>query len=199
LRSSLKVMFMGGRVWLWRSVPEVKLSRMGIPSLGRTFFVNRQLCKPFDRVVIKGTEVIASQGSSFVLTDEAGQAHVAHIEDLAVETRGPLRATIRARGEMQSSSRRRLARFCVNLNFYAGSALVQMQITLHNPQAARHPGGLWDLGDEGSIYCKDLSLHLPLRSRAVPSVAWTTNYLHSAPSTLHSAPDLQIYQDSSGG
>lgn len=61
-----------------------------------TFFVNRQLCKPFDRVIIRAAEVIATQGSSFVLTDDRGERYFPHISDVAVETKGPLRVTIRA-------------------------------------------------------------------------------------------------------
>jgi PcRGLX-like N-terminal RIFT barrel domain/PcRGLX-like protein central beta sandwich domain len=162
-----------------------------------TFFLNRQLCKPFDRVVIEGAELIRTQGSSLVLSDEGGQAYVPHIDDLAVETRGPLRATIRAQGEFRASSRAGLGCFVSRLSFYAGSAFVQMQVTLHNPQAARHPGGLWDLGDEGSIYFKDLSLRIPVRTLAARRVAWTANPLHPLNSSV--ASDLQIYQDSSGG
>ena len=162
-----------------------------------TFFLNGQLCKPFDRVVIAGTELVVPQGSSLALTDEGGHACLPHIDDLAVETKGPLRVTIRARGEFKAPSRAGLGRFVVRLSFYAGSAFVQMQITLHNPQAARHPGGLWDLGDEGSVYFKDLSLHIPMRTKLAPRLAWTSNPLESLKSSL--ASDLQIYQDSSGG
>jgi hypothetical protein len=162
-----------------------------------TFFLNRQLCKPFDRVVMEEAELIATQGSSFVLTDDRVQIYLPHINDVAVETKGPLRVTIRARGEMQSAARKSLAHFLVRLNFHAGSGFVQMQMTIHNPKAAHHPGGLWDLGDAGSIYFKDLSLNVPLRMPGDPHIAWTSNPLH--PSNNSVANDLQIYQDSSGG
>jgi YetA-like protein len=161
------------------------------------FYLNRQFCKPFDRVVMAQTDLITTDGTSFVLTDEGGQTYLPQIDDLAVETKGQLRVTIRARGELRASSRAGLGRFAMRLSFYADSAFVQMQITLHNPQAAHHPGGLWDLGDEGSIYFKDLSLHIPVRTLAVPRVAWATDILHPGSDTLLS--DLEIFQDSSGG
>ena len=142
-----------------------------------TFFLNRQLCKPFDRVVIDGVELLATQGSALVLADKDVERCLPHMDDLAVETNGPLRVTIRAQGEFGATSRPRWGRFVVRLSFYAGSAFVQMQITLHNPQAARHPGGLWDLGDEGSVYFKELSLHIPLRAQVASRVAWTANRL----------------------
>jgi PcRGLX-like N-terminal RIFT barrel domain/PcRGLX-like protein central beta sandwich domain len=162
-----------------------------------TFFLNRQLCKPFDRVVIKGAELIAAQGSSLVLTDDQGRSYFPHINDAAIETKGPLRVTVRARGEMQSAAGKSLARFVARLSFYAGSGLVHMQMTLHNPKAAHHSGGLWDLGDAGSIYFKDLSLQVPLRITNVPHISWTAQPLQ--PLKEHVAAGLVIYQDSSGG
>jgi YetA-like protein len=169
-----------------------------------TFFLNPRLCKPFDRVVIEGAELIGTQGSSLALTDEGGQAYLPQINDLAVETKGPLRVTIRARGEFIAPSQTSLARFVARLSFYASSCLAAIQMTLHNPRAARHLGGLWDLGDEGSIYFQDLSLRLPLQSRTAPRVTWTTNSIHPLWHTLHPVTNslvggLQIYQDSSGG
>ena len=161
------------------------------------FYLSHRLCKPFDRVVFGGIDLIAAQGSSLVLTDDAGQPHLPHIDDFAIETKGPLRVTIRARGEMQSASGKSLTRFAVRLSFHAGSGFVEMQMTLHNPSAARHPAGLWDLGDEGSIYFKDLSLQLPLRTQDAPYITWTTRPLQ--PLKKHTATGLEIYQDSSGG
>jgi YetA-like protein len=162
-----------------------------------TFVLNRQVCKPFDRVCLAGVDLIAGDGSSFRLTDEAGREYFPHIHDLAVETTGPLRATVRARGELKAGSGFGLAHFVARLSFHAGSGLVAIQMTLHNPRAARHPGGLWDLGDEGSIYFNDLTLRVPLRTETYPQVTWTTQPYQVE--KRHSAGPLEIYQDSSGG
>jgi hypothetical protein len=161
------------------------------------FYLNRRLCKPFDRVVFDGIDLIAGKGSSFVLTDDAGQPYLPHIDDFAIETSGPLRVTIRAGGYMQSASGKSLSRFAVRLSFHVGSGFVEMRMTLHNPKAARHPGGLWDLGDEGSIFFKDLSLKLPLRTQNVPYITWTSRPLE--PLKKNTGTGLEIYQDSSGG
>jgi exo-rhamnogalacturonan lyase-like protein len=162
-----------------------------------TFFLNRRLCKPFDRVRLAGEDFIAEEGSSFVLTDDRGRECVPYVHDCVIETIGPLRATVRARGELKAGSGFGLARFVARLSFYAGSGLVAMQVTLHNPRAARHPGGLWDLGDEGSIYFTDLTVHVPLRTDSDPHVSWTTQP-HQV-EKQHSVGRLEIYQDSSGG
>ena len=161
------------------------------------FFLNRNLAKPFDRVVVGEVDLISEAGSTFVLTDKDGREHIPHIHDFAIEASGPLRANIKAEGEFKAGSGAGFARFVMRLSFYANSDIVEIRLTLHNPRAARHPGGLWDLGDEGSIYFKDLSIQIPLRSQTVPGVAWTTDTLPPAPDTL--VTDLEIYQDSSGG
>src|SRR4030095_14969855 len=69
-----------------------------------TFFLSRQLCKPFDRVVIEGAELIGTQGSSLVLTDEGGQTYLPHMDDLAVETKGPMRVAIKVQGQFRAPS-----------------------------------------------------------------------------------------------
>jgi len=161
-----------------------------------TFFLNRRFCKPFDCVLVQGTPLIAAEGNSLILTDETGQEYEPCIHEFTIETAGPLRVTIRAQGEFQTSSRAALVRFVARLSFYANTGFVEMQITLHNPRAARHLGGLWDLGDEGSFYFKDLSLHVPLRTQHTPRIAWTTQPFQ--PLKAQTATQLEIYQDSSG-
>ena len=41
---------------------------------------------------------------------------------------------------------------------------VRLDVTLHNPKAARHVGGLWDLGDPGSIHFERLGVHVACES-----------------------------------
>ena len=53
-------------------------------------------------------------------------------------------------------------------------ALGWMDVTLHNPAAARHPGGFWDLGDPGSCTVKEFFLYVPLMSRARADVRCET-------------------------
>ena len=87
-----------------------------------------------------------------------------------------------------------LCRFESELAFHASSAKVHWQFTLHNPRAAQHPGGLWDLGDPASLIFQGLefSLGLPtedgLRLQAEPGLEWSIV-----------AEQLKLYQASSGG
>ena len=160
------------------------------------FYLNRRFCKPFDRVVVGGNEVLQPEGSLLSLADESQNLFLPYYDELRIACAGPVRASLRGSGELKSS-KKRLARFVVQLNFFAGSRSVEAQLTLHNPRAARHQGGLWDLGDVGSIYFKDFSLSLPVRSGKTPRVFWTTD---PACELKHSeSTKLAIYQDSSGG
>ncbi len=161
------------------------------------FFLNPQLGKLFERVLVQEHDILAAGGSHLVLTDAAGQQYELHARRMDVATSGPLRVTLHMQGELCSASGSVLARCFVRCSFYDGHELVQCQITLHNPRAARHHGGLWDLGDEGSIFFKDVSLHVPLRSRAGLRTVWLTQ--PDQPGDERTATSLAIYQDSSGG
>ncbi len=42
----------------------------------------------------------------------------------------------------------------------------RIRVTITNPNAAAHPGGSWDLGNDGSIYVHELHVRIPLNARA---------------------------------
>ncbi|MBX9788448.1 MAG: hypothetical protein K2Y37_05995 [Pirellulales bacterium] len=73
----------------------------------------------------------------------------------AIEAAGPLRATIVLEGEFAGAAE---LRFVCRLCFFAGSGLVRVRLTIHNPRRAAHRGGLWDLGDSGSVLFRSLEL-----------------------------------------
>lgn len=135
----------------------------------------------------------AGEGARWVLIDRCGVASGPQVERLEVEAAGPVRATVRVEGHFRG---RPAARFVARLSFHAGTALVRIDLTLHNPNRARHPGGLWDLGDEGSLLLRDLSLEVPLNGPKAADVTWTAAP-GSAPRS-GSGP-VEIYQGGSGG
>ena len=163
------------------------------------FYLNRRICKPFDRIVTNNADLLAPEGSYFLVVDDAGREYTPCIQGLTPEATGPLRVTFRASGEFKSESRRIFGRFVARMIFHAGSEFVETKITIHNPRAARHPGGLWDLGDEGSVYFKDFSLYLPVReqSRIEQPITWTTRLFQKG--GMRSSHSVEIYQGSSGG
>jgi hypothetical protein len=124
-----------------------------------------------------------------------GRSHTAAVERVTIEQSGPLRACVQVEGSFTRA-------LGVPLNFrasfvaYAASGCVELELTLHNPRPARHPGGLWDLGDAGSLRFEDLSLEFtpvtPVRSLRWyerPESGWRQS----------DASSWSLYQDSSGG
>jgi hypothetical protein len=88
----------------------------------------------------------------------------------------------------------------MRMSFYADSGLVRLDLTLHNPHRARHRGGLWDLGDPGSILFRDFSLEIYPQAGTNPA-QWS-NLLEQASDGVPlkwGSTDWSVYQDSSGG
>ncbi|MCI0464833.1 MAG: hypothetical protein L0Z62_48550 [Gemmataceae bacterium] len=164
---------------------------------------------PLRQVALDGRDILDADACRLVLTDKRGRPVEPEIESATFETRGPVRATLRVQGRF---GRGAPCRFVARLCFFAGTGLVRCRLTLHNPRRARHPGGLWDLGDAGSVLFRDLAVQLRLtRARRASKdtlacasgseegdieTAWTTE--PGQPSRL-TRGSLEIYQDSSGG
>jgi hypothetical protein len=158
------------------------------------FHLGRDRLRPFTRVKVAGEELLEPDAGGVLLTDADGGTETAQIEEVTVEARGPVRATVRLQGRFTGRAR---LRFVARLSFYADIGLVRLDLTVHNPERARHPGGLWDLGDRGSVLFRDLSLELRLRSAAQPELSWTAEV--GQPATTAGAGAWELYQDSSGG
>ncbi|MGD9647342.1 MAG: hypothetical protein AB7U73_16635 [Pirellulales bacterium] len=96
----------------------------------------------------------SGQTVSVRLVDRHRRALVGQIETSAIEAHGPLRATIALAGRFDRGN---ALRFVCRLCFFAGG-FVRVRLTIHNPRRALHPGGLWDLGDSGSVMFRSLEL-----------------------------------------
>jgi hypothetical protein len=152
---------------------------------------------PFDSVLASGVAASDAARTRFVVEDESGQVYEPVIHRLDVEESGPLRTAVLVEGDLARPGEEALLHFIARLHFFAGSSAVRFVITLRNPRKADHPGGLWDLGNGGSVYLRDASLTIALPQgqgsssiRCSPEVA--------APSVA-CADALELYQDSSGG
>jgi hypothetical protein len=113
------------------------------------------------------------------------------LERVVPECAGPVRVTVRLTGKLGP------ARFIARVSAFAGTSLVKVQLTIRNLRRARHPGGLWDLGDAGSVLLRELALVIRPSDSAFDSCAWQVTQ-EGAWQTAHPAR-LEIYQDSSGG
>ncbi len=72
---------------------------------------------------------------------------------------------------------------------------VELQITLHNPLAAKHPNGLWDLGDDNSLLFREFSLLLETASGSTISFQLDDTSPWEHPSNTA----VKIQQHASGG
>lgn len=129
------------------------------------------------------------------LRDLVGHEWPMYIDQVAIEVRGPVRTTLAMSGNFTGQNKRQLL-FQARLHVYAGLSHCALEVRLHNPDAAHHPGNLWDLGDPGSVLIKEWLLELPLAEEHLAGRIY--------PTVFDSARELvlgqgAIYQEASGG
>lgn len=130
--------------------------------------------------------------------DAAGRPLVAHLERLETEAAGPVRATFAGSGALRRSRGPALCRFAVRLSVFLDTALLRLDLTVHNPRRARHRGGLWDLGDPGSILLRSIAIGIrPTPPASAADLRWRMAPGH--PEQRCRSGRLEIYQASSGG
>jgi len=159
-----------------------------------TFHLSRSTFQPFRQVVVAGEHLVDEDRTQTVLQDAAGRLSASRIDRIVLEDRGQVRVTLLFKGTFPTRVR---SRFFARLCFFAGTGLVRLRFTLHNPNRARHKGGLWDLGDPGSLLFRSLVLRLALNKVAAEQMSWKAE-VDQAVCSSHVGP-LEIYQDSSGG
>jgi hypothetical protein len=151
------------------------------------------------QVLNAGGSVLASLGfplqtkSSEVIEPRALKSHW--------ETVGPVRSTLVITGRFRRSGD---LRFHARLSVFAGTGLMRLEVRLHNPNRARHRGGLWDLGDPNSVLFRSFAVAVlsqgPVSGTATdrsPELSWQT--APEAPWHATDAGELRIVQHSSGG
>ena len=153
-----------------------------------------------DTVTLAGISMLDAAGLQMSLTGCHGRVYAPVIEAACLESTGPVRAALVLRGHFMSNAEPRgkvpALAFEARLSFVAGSAAVTIEITLHNPRAARHPGGLWDLDDQGTLLFEDVSLSLRPHA-AAEEIQWSAE--RASDTHVEAPQDWTLYQDSSGG
>src|SRR5439155_16722558 len=113
-----------------------------------------------------------------------------------IEERGTLRAAVALSARVRLGGTRALA-VTARVEFFAGSTVARVALTLRNPSKAGHSGGFWELGASGSALLRDVSLTLTLAPDDAPSTVCCSEEPGFAMTPV--AAPLEIYQDSSGG
>jgi hypothetical protein len=157
------------------------------------FEIDRATFRPFRRVEIDGRSIVTSHDSETLLTDRKGRPRRLIVDNTTIDTHGPLRATITLGGKVPGC---RGLRFRARLCFFAGTGLVRVRLALHNPNRARHRGGLWDLGDAGSVLFRGLSMNVGLTGDGNSKTQWKCDPDEPPQEDVGA---VEIYQDSSGG
>ncbi|HUN25893.1 MAG TPA: hypothetical protein VMU67_06245 [Steroidobacteraceae bacterium] len=148
------------------------------------------------RASVGGANLLAEAGVRLRLLGCSGREYFSEIERAYIEGAGAVRGAVVTEGVLKAESHASPLRFKNRLTFTAGSATVRIEVELWNPQAARHPGGLWDLQDRGTVLFEDLTLSAAPRGLAT-RLSW---YAERPESMRTEAPvGWCLYQDSSGG
>ncbi|MBK1849807.1 hypothetical protein FE845_00500 [Marinobacter sp. 1-4A] len=135
--------------------------------------------------------------STVILNDENNIACLAKPDtDWEITHTGPVFVAAVLKGQWINQLSEPLARFECELRIFPETSLVQVELVTHNPRRARHPGGLWDLGDSGSLHFRELAIETtvsgPSRAKVIPQATDEGSYAIDLVS-------FNLYQDSSGG
>lgn len=112
-----------------------------------------------------------------------------------IRSTGPVVTILEATGWWHDNQKDRLARFRCELNFYA-NGLVTAEASIHNPRRARHSGGLWDLGDPGSIHFGSMAIETDTTPTGKYRLCLSAE---QPPRQFDTDQHLTLHQESSGG
>ncbi|HEY5512482.1 MAG TPA: hypothetical protein VIK40_02455, partial [Geomonas sp.] len=160
------------------------------------FRVDARTLRPFAAVTARGAVRLADRGGECLMTLSDGTQFPALVESVLLESRGALRATLCLKGRFLAPAQ---ALFTCRIHFYAERSHTLIELTLLNPAAARHTGGLWDLGDPRSLLFRELAVNLSWPEQLCPELC-----LVAEPGTPRIRPvaggaKLSVRQESSGG
>ena len=131
-----------------------------------------------------------------VAEDADGRAYRFATRRASITRAGSLTAIVCLEGDLVGGDGTPWLESTVTLQFHAGLGAVRVEVSCTNTRAARHPEGIWDLGDPGSVLIRDLSVTMRPAQRGGASV--TASLYRDQPLTP-AGDSFAVYQDSSGG
>jgi len=135
-------------------------------------------------------------GTSLRLSDERGNNYEVRITSAKVQATGPVRTTVAVTGNVTGQGPLTELLIQASVDLFAGTGVSKLAITIRNPKAAVHAGGFWDLGDPGSLYIREASLHVETNFGGRPSIRYSAE---TGQTPQEAAGSFELYQDSSGG
>lgn len=155
------------------------------------FRYSSQVSGFFPTVALDGNQLI----KSIRIADAKRPEWTASIDEQRIEERGPVLVTVHSRGRLQHSAGGEPIDISVRAHHYV-CGLVRLDLLVHNTRPARHLGGLWDLGDRGSVFFEDLSIELVPSQEPDDVLWWAEN-----PAALERSgvSSWKLFQASSGG
>ncbi|MBL9090982.1 MAG: hypothetical protein JNL96_07140, partial [Planctomycetaceae bacterium] len=129
-----------------------------------------------------------------IFRDARDRRRPIEVDHVETEVSGSQRATILVQGRVRGLPHLRIR---WRWSLFAGLPFVRADVALHNTRAAKHRGGLWDLGDPGSCEFRELSWQVSQYDSSCGTVSWKV--AANAPPSESQDGYVEIYQDSSGG
>lgn len=142
-------------------------------------------------------KTILNNGCFDLYLETSGKRLKYETKTAEIEENGVTYAAIIKRGNFLDDRDKVFARFILRLIFRSNSSVVETQVTIHNPRPAYHPGGLWDLGDKGSVLFDEFAINA--------TIADTVCTIETKPepkknlTIVNCNSQLVIHQNSSGG
>jgi hypothetical protein len=128
--------------------------------------------------------------------DADGESYQFAIRAASIERAGPLSAVVCLDGNLVSPGGASWLDLNMRLQFYAGLGAFRIDVSCTNTRPARHAGGMWDLGDPGSVLIRELSVIARPADRGTGLVAVSIDRDAPLDPGGHT---FDVYQDSSGG
>ncbi len=141
--------------------------------------------------------IVATDEKGRLFTSAAGRIHA-----VEVERAGPLHAVAAIRGDLQNPDvPRPLLNYTMRVHAFAGSSLVRVVLTAHNPRAATRAedGSRYILGQPGAVLLESLEYVLPVQLNVGLRQVTLSPEPGRMLDRLPLVAPVSVYQDSSGG
>lgn len=106
------------------------------------FHVDRATLGPLKKIILENSSIIDLDPSRLVLTGDKGDRWEAYVDRSFVESFNSLKGTLYLEGYFSSVKTNRMhdLQFKCRVTFWAGHSYASLEVTLLNPDAAKHPG-----------------------------------------------------------